>query len=105
MKNEDGIDHIGNNVTIQFEQMDFGDTGAGAIVICGYTPMEKNAVQIRFSSDEGEFVQLIEFKHSEGVSEQVFEIERVKGNQSVSFVFLPGSEFDFKWFRFVVQNI
>lgn len=105
VKNEDGIDHIGNNVTIQFEQMDFGDTGAGAIVICGYTPMEKNAVQIRFSSDEGEFVQLIEFKHSEGVSEQVFEIERVKGNQSVSFVFLPGSEFDFKWFRFVVQNI
>lgn len=105
VKSEDGIDHIGNNVTIQFEQMDFGDTGADGIVICGCTPLEKNAVQIRFSSAQGESVQLIEFKHSEGVSEQAFKIDRIKGCQSVSFVFLPGSEFDFKWFRFVVQNI
>lgn len=105
VKSEEGIDHIGNNVTIRFEQMDFGDTGADGIVICGCTPLEKNAVQIRFSSPQGESVQLIEFKHSEGASEQAFKIDRVKGCQSVSFVFLPGSEFDFKWFQFVVQNI
>ena len=32
--------------------------------------------------------------------EKTFEITPVTGSQKISFVFLPGSNFDFKWFRF-----
>ena len=97
---EDGIENIGNNVTIVFRQMEFGDAGAGKLIICGHTPMEKNAVQLRLGSEGGETVQMVEFCHTEGVSEQAFSIDRIAGTRTVSFVFLPGSSFDFKWFRF-----
>lgn len=96
----DGIDNIGNNVTIEFLNMEFGDKGARKLTVCGYTPMEKNAIQLRFASEEGESMQLIEFVHEEEVSEQSFFLEPAAGMQSVSFVFLPGSKFDFKWFMF-----
>ena len=34
------------------------------------------------------------------IQEQAFTLERITGEQKVSFVFLPGSNFDFGWFRF-----
>lgn len=103
-RTDTGIDHIGNNVTLRFEGMDFGTEGTESLIVCGYTPMEKNTIQVRFESEEGERIQLLEFMHRDEVSEQVFKIKKTAGCRSVSFVFLPGSNFDFKWFRFV-QNI
>ena len=98
---DSGIKHIGNNVTIQFDQMDLGEPEALKLIICGYTPLEKNAIQLRFASGEGEYVQLLEFEHRDQVSQQEFQVENRKGYQSLSFVFLPGSDFDFCWFQFI----
>lgn len=96
----DGIDEIGNNVTVEFGKMDFGSEGAGGITICGRTPLEQNAVHVRFQSDAGEMKQLVEFPGSKEHSARTFMLERVTGVQTVTFIFLPGSQFDFKWFRF-----
>ena len=93
------IDGIGNNVTILFDGMDFGPTGAGHITICGATPLEKNAIQLRFAGAQGDSIALVEFTHTAPAAQR-FEIPRICGAQSVSFVFLPGSNFDFKWFMF-----
>ena len=81
--------------------MNMGKEGASKLVICGYTPMEKNTIQIRFTSEEEEITQIVEFCHQEEEGVQEFELERVPECQNVSFVFLPGSNFDFYWFRFV----
>ena len=45
---------------------------------------------------------LAEFKGpSESYIEQTFALAGVSGKSKVSFAFLPGSSFDFKYFRFV----
>lgn len=97
---QDSIEDIGNNVTISFEDMDFTD-GIRKIAICGRSPIDKNSIHIRFSGDEGEQNRLVEFTYSEDYLVREFELEAVKGLHTVSFVFLPGSDFDFKWFRFI----
>ncbi|MGV2806576.1 hypothetical protein GNF85_23845, partial [Clostridium perfringens] len=58
-------------------------------------------IHIRFANSEGESNQLVEFTRSVGYEEQLFDLEHVTGKQKVTFIFLPGSQFDFGWFRFV----
>ena len=95
------VREIGNNVTLEYTGMNLGEQGAGRIEICGYTPMEKNTIQIRFTSEEEEITQIVEFCHREKEEVQAFELQPVPGSWNVSFVFLPGSNFDFYWFKFV----
>ena len=94
------VEEIGNNVTLEFGQMDFGDEGTTKLVVYGRSPLEKNTIHLRFTDDEGESSQIIEFLHSKEYEKQVFELEKIKGRKKVSFIFLPGSKFDFGWFRF-----
>jgi beta-galactosidase len=98
------ITSIGNNVSIVFNDMDFGNSGADKIIISGRTTLAKNTVQIRFHSpqDDSNSIQLAEFSGTttDEYSEQEFSIERVTGKQEVTFVFLPGSQFDFESFQF-----
>lgn len=89
---------IGNNVTLEFAHMDFGDQGAGRISIKGHTPLQKNAVILCFQSGAGEQRQMVEFTAGEEV--QSFVISPLQGKGTLSFVFLPGSNFDFHWFQF-----
>ncbi|XEC94461.1 hypothetical protein AB6A23_24620 [Paenibacillus tarimensis] len=43
---------------------------------------------------------MVEFVRTEGYEEQAFHWTHVKGMQKVTFLFLPGSNSDFGWFRF-----
>jgi beta-galactosidase len=97
---EDAIENIGNNVTIEFENMNFGEEGSSKLVINGRSNNDKNTINIRFSNDQGSEKQIVEFPFSEDYIEKEFILEPVKGNKKVSFEFLPGSNFDFKNFRF-----
>jgi beta-galactosidase len=98
--NENFVEGIGNNVSIGFEDMDFTAAGASKIVIYGRTNIEKNTIHIRFSNEDGESNQIVEFLQSNGYTERVFNLEKVTGKQKVAFIFLPGCNFDFGWFRF-----
>ncbi|WP_230397925.1 glycoside hydrolase family 2 TIM barrel-domain containing protein [Novisyntrophococcus fermenticellae] len=97
-REKDRIKKIGNNVTIEFEQMDFGREGTGSITICGSTLLEVNTIIVRFVSEGAEERQMLQFRH--GHTEQTFPLKRVYGVKTVSFVFLPGSSFDFSWLKF-----
>ena len=44
--------------------------------------------------------QVIEFPHTDSYEEKTFCLSPVKGLQKISFVFLPGSDFDFSGFQF-----
>ncbi|MCP1135803.1 DUF4982 domain-containing protein [Paenibacillus polysaccharolyticus] len=100
MIEDDRVAGIGNNVSLEFEQMDFTSEGASKLVIYGASAIDKNTIHIRFSGADGQSNQLVEFIQSEGYEERTFELEPVYGEQKVTFIFLPGSQFDFGWFRF-----
>lgn len=80
--------------------MDFTAEGTSKLVIYGHSPIDRNTIHIRFAGEDGQSNQLVEFTQSGGYEERVFELEQVTGEQKVSFIFLPGSQFDFGWFRF-----
>ena len=100
-KKEDAVEGIGNNVFLEYDEMDFGDGGFSRITICGRTPLEKNDIHIRFTQKDGESVsRLVEFPHSGEYREVTFSLEPVENVSKVGFLFLPGCDFDFKWFQF-----
>lgn len=91
---------IGNNVVLSFDEMDFS-VGSTKITVCGKTPNETNTIQLRYFDDNGiQQTQLLEFPGCDTSTEITFDIEKIQGMKEISFVFLPGSNFDFDWFRF-----
>lgn len=98
---EDGIiKNIGNNVLISFNDFDFSEIGANKITICGKTDNENNTIQLRYDENGTQKTQLLEFKKSSALEKQTFDIEKIYGKKDISFVFLPGSNFDFESFIF-----
>lgn len=98
---ENTVKQIGNNVTIGFRHLCFGDTGCGGVEICGATPNATNTVQIRFIQGDTEEVCAVDFQCAEKETTRVFRFGRITGTRDIRFVFLPGSNFDFVWFRFI----
>lgn len=96
------VREIGNNVTLVYENMDFGENGANRITVCGSTPLEKNSIHIHFTDETGETVnRILEFTRSSGrETEQTFSLERLTGCGKVEIIFLPGSCFDLISFMF-----
>lgn len=94
------IEGIGNNVSLVFDGMDFGDNGCSRVAICGRSALANNTLQILFNGPQGETKQLIEFAGSEHYIRREYAIAPVTGKQRVTFLFLPGSQFDFQWFQF-----
>lgn len=100
-KEERAITGIGNNVTITYTEMDFGEEGTAGIRICGRAPESSNSLHIRFLQGEEESKQLVEFPMCGEYTEKEFPLTPVKGKWDVSFVFLPGSCFDLQSVQFL----
>lgn len=98
--NGDAVEKIGNNVALEFEQMDFGEDGFSKLVICGRSHNDVNTVNIHFAGPDDDVIQKVEIPYSDDYMEHEFSLESAGGMRKVSFMFLPGSSFDFKWFRF-----
>lgn len=88
---------IGNNVTVAYDNMDFGERGADSVSISGRTPLDVNTIHIRFTDESGETTdRIVEFKGT-GSGEcavQTFPVDGLRGRGKVELVFLPGSQFD-----------
>lgn len=97
---EDAITGIGNNVTVVFEDMDFGEQGTTKLIICGKSNLPMNTIHVRFNTENGDRNEVAEFAGAKEYTERVFEFSKVTGKATVNFVFLPGCDFDFKYFRF-----
>ena len=95
---KDAVRGIGNNVTLEFNKMDFTEKGVSSITVWGSTPLAKNTIIVKFTSEEGQEQQMLEFLGGETC--QTFQFEKVCGVQDVEFVFLPGSSFDFEALQF-----
>ena len=92
--------NIGNNVTLLWEDMDFGDRETVGLTLEGRTPLQSNAITLRTENDAGETVtDLIPFRGDRRET-QTFRVKVCGGKARVSFIFLPGSRFDLYGFRF-----
>ena len=113
----DAVEGIGNNVTLEFDEIDFGEGGTKGVSICGRTRQGANTLHLRMvkiadgedqdqlleGADEigTEVKEILEFPETSEYKEVTFEIGKRVGKWNITFVFLPGSDFDFKSFRFI----
>ena len=96
----EGVLDIGNNVTLVYRGMDFGDAARARLTIGGATRLPTQPITLRLRDGAGqELTALASFRGGER-SEQTFEVPVLPGVCEVSFLFLPGSDFDFYAFRF-----
>ncbi|MCM1047849.1 MAG: DUF4982 domain-containing protein [Clostridiales bacterium] len=100
VRNGSKIEGIGNNVTLEFTEMDFGDRSVKGIAIDGRASGGVNTIHVRMYNGVEEIKQIVEFPESSEYNVQEFTLEHVSGKWNVAFVFLPGSNFDFAGFKF-----
>lgn len=93
---------IGNNVVLDFGEFDF-DTPPASIVISGKSELPLNSIHINFKNEENRRI-IAEFEGCNQYTERRFPLEGISGKGALSFTFLPGSSFDFGWFRFDRNN-
>lgn len=103
-RTDDAITGIGNNVTIEYTDMDFGDETSAVIEITGRSPIAKNTIHVRTSNGTEEALNIAEFTYSEGYTTKCFPVNVLSGSQTVTLLFLPGSNFDLKSIRFIKKN-
>lgn len=94
------VTDIGNNVSLVFEDMDLSKKRVSQIRLRGHSPIDLNTIHIRFQSEDGEPVnQVVEFTETTEVTDKVFDLDPIEGEGTLTFVFLPGSQFDFEGFQ------
>lgn len=98
-KEADAVTGIGNNVMLDFGEFDFTEKTPSRVVITGKSALPVNSIHVIFMG-ETETRVLAEFSGAAEYTPREFPIENIKGKCRVSFAFLPGSDFDFKSFRF-----
>ena len=91
---------IGNNVSLVFERMDFGALHRVQLCLSGATPLEQNPVTVHIRREDGRETTGIAAFTAGGGAQQRFDLAVPGGLCTVTFVFLPGSQFDFAGFRF-----
>lgn len=96
----DAVEGIGNNVSLVFRGLDFGTRGLSGVAIRGRSKLENNTIHLRFAGEGQPQRRVAEFPGSENWTEVTFPLEPVFGKQDVTFLFLPGCDFDFMEFRF-----
>ena len=96
----EAVRDIGNNVTLTYRDMDFGNRGEAVLTLEGSTPLEAHPITVRMTDEKGDsMTEIVSFQGS-GPKRQAFSVRVPQGLSTVSFVFLPGSRFDFEGFTF-----
>ena len=96
---DDKILNIGNNVTLEFNNLDFSNYNADIINIYGRTPLSKTGILLEITTFKDAYREMIYF---ENISEnKSFAIPKLDSKACVKLIFLPGSNFDFYGINFV----
>ena len=99
--NGNAIENIGNNVSIIYENMDFGDTGTSSVSLSWRSEIPVNSIQLVFAEGEKNIQKMIFAEGSEDYTSTVIPLgETITGKKTVSLIFLPGSNIDIAWIQF-----
>lgn len=97
---EEAVTGIGNNVLLEFGEFDFRDASSLKLMITGKSALPKNSINVIVQGDTEDRIT-VEFEGASAYTQREFSMEGIHGKCRISFVFLPGSDFDFKSFQFV----
>lgn len=100
VETENGIEHIGNNVTVVFEGIKLNAPAQG-IEITGRTRNDAESIRIVVDGESGQIVQVVEFAGGNEYSTQRFVFEIPSGKADLTLLYLPGCDFDIKSVKFV----
>lgn len=93
------IEHIGNNVFIEYAGMNF-TRGVSAITLYGRSHHDNDSIHLSIESDGGQTVSaIIEFAGSAEYTSVTLPLDDIRGNATVKFGFLPGCDFDMQGFE------
>ncbi len=98
----DVIREIGNNVTVEYQNMHFDDDGFRSITIHGRSHIEMNTIHVRFApadGSDGVINQIIDFPYSDESQTLTFDLDSVSGDYNLNLIFLPGCKFDLEWLQ------
>ncbi|MCR4727529.1 MAG: DUF4982 domain-containing protein [Lachnospiraceae bacterium] len=97
----DAVTDIGNNVSIDFDGMDFSEKGVSAVEITGRSNNPKTSITLLFADDKETLRQMAEFTYSDDYVTVTVPLKDVRTAGRLSLLFLPGSNFDLKSFKFI----
>ncbi|MCR5501957.1 MAG: DUF4982 domain-containing protein [Lachnospiraceae bacterium] len=97
---KDAVCGITNNVSLIFEDMDFKEEGTDRILITGHTKLPNNSIHMIFENGNEKRHEVFEFRGTDNYVSKEFGFSPIRGSGKLTFLFLPGSEFDFQSFRF-----
>ena len=94
---EQAVEGIGNNVSIIFRDMDFGEKGADSVCLCTRSAQAINSVQLLIDGQR----EMLEIAGTAAYSATTHALgERVYGKKTVTLIFLPGTDIDLEWISF-----
>jgi len=119
-KKDTAVEGIGNNVTISFDDMDFGSptTAAQTINISWRSKLDSNTIRMVFEKDpredapsekdtlpgkatSNEIINLLTLPSQAEYGSTKLKLDMpLTGKGTLRFIFLPGSEIDLEWFQF-----
>jgi beta-galactosidase len=104
--NGDYIERIGNNVSLIYNDMDFGTTGTVQIEIQAASQKphgQQNSMLAVFTDENGKETRvMLEIPAAKEYTGFMLPLgRRMTGRNTLSLIFLPGSDLDLAWFRFV----
>jgi beta-galactosidase len=95
------VEGIGNNVTLVYEDMDFGEAGAARMRLRYRSDRPQSPVHLLFARGEESLRALVTLPQSADYAEAVCPLgQRIAGAWRVSLLFLPGTALDLDWFAF-----
>ena len=91
---------IGNNVTIEFNALDFGLNGVTCISVYGKSLTVCNSIQLRVITENETYQELLVFQYSGTSIEREYTLPHITGITTVQLIFLPGCNFNLDWIQF-----
>lgn len=99
-RSTDGLQNIGNNVSVHLPVLNFDSRGADDVTIRGRANGRPNSLHLVFEREDERIVELLEIPVTEEVVEHRFTFKPKEGLWSVILLFLPGSDFDLESVQF-----
>ncbi|MFC4388786.1 glycoside hydrolase family 2 TIM barrel-domain containing protein [Gracilibacillus marinus] len=96
---EKGIERIGNNVTITYDAISFDGCEINQLSLYGSCSIH-NTVHILLENEKEARKEILEMEPSSEPTLYSFNISPMYNECKISFIFLPGSQFDLYWFTF-----
>jgi len=95
------VEGIGNNVSLIFDDMDFGDTGVSLLKLSSRSKLSENSVRIDFTNKKETTTEMIAVSGTAEYNTAGFKLSKqIFGKNKVTLVFLPGCDIDIEWIEF-----